>query len=125
MAKSIKFTGDKNSGLGKFAIYESVGEVDEAKEVFDESTTITEKFDITVDISAAAVDYLIDLAASNVTVKKALIKCGAPSLVVRINSPTAPQMVLSGVSIIGGQVNQLYVSNPGTAAVPIRVLAGG
>lgn len=124
MAKTVRFTGDKNSGLAKFAIYESTGDFDDAKEVFDETTPMTEKFDLQIDVAPATVDMLVDIVAAGVAPKKVLVKCAA-ALTVRFGSLSAPAFVLTGVTVLGGAVGQMYVSNPGTAAVSIRVLAGG
>ena len=126
MAKSVRLTGDKNTGLGKFSVYESVGDVDESKHVFDESIAVTERYDAEFLVPASVTDYEVDMSEvfDSTPVKKLLVYC-ASALSVKLSSPANPSLTMSGVSVLGTDVRKLYFSNAGVAAVKARVLAGG
>lgn len=122
MAKFVRFTGDQNTGLARFSVYDSVGDYDAAKEPIDESIQITKHLEKEFVIPAGTTDYVISLSEVAPTLKVLLRLSAAAN--VKIGSSGATPMLLSGTSVFGGAISQFLVTTVGTQVVA-RVIAGG
>jgi hypothetical protein len=120
MAKTVKFSGDASTGLGKFSVYESVGGYDTVNLPINESIACTVAYEATFGVPAASPDFLVDLTPTTNAKKVCLILSGPAS--VKFGSASAPGLALNGISVLGGGIDKLYVT--AATEITVTVLAG-